>query len=126
MKQVKTITEKPQDTKAVLQRICDIISDKKGEEILLLDVSDIASFTSYLLICEGRNLRQNQAIADAVVERLKKEYGLRPSHIEGKGDAKWILLDYLEFVIHIFKPETRDFYSIDKLWGDGTRLEVSA
>ena len=114
------------DTKPILKKVWQIIEEKQGQEVTILDVREIASFTSFFVICEGRNKKQLQAICDELTHRLKKEEGLRPSHIEGFREAQWILLDYLEFVIHIFDPKTRSFYAIERLWSDGVRLEAQA
>lgn len=110
------------ETEKVLARVCAAIEDKKGEEIAVLDVREIASFTSYLVICEGSNNKQNQAICDAITRRLKKEDRLSPASVEGYREGQWILVDYLSFVVHIFSPETRRFYNLDRLWSDGKRL----
>lgn len=114
------------DTKRTLKKVCEAVEGKKGHDIAVLDVRDIASFTSYLVICDGRNQRQIQAICDSVVAKLKREDGLKPSHIEGYREAGWVLIDYLDFVVHIFSPEARNFYRLDKLWSDGVRLEPQA
>lgn len=114
------------DTKRILKKACDAIEDKKGQQLTVLDVQDIASFTRFLVICDGRNQRQNQAICDSVITKLKREERVAPSHVEGYQEAGWILIDYLEFIIHIFSTEARDFYRLDKLWSDGVRLEPQA
>ncbi len=114
------------DTKKTLKKVCEAIEDKKGHQLTVLDVHDIASFTQFLVICDGQNQRQNQAICDSVITKLKKEESLRPSHVEGYQEASWILIDYLEFIIHVFSAEARDFYRMDKLWSDGVRLEPRA
>ncbi|MEE8584940.1 MAG: ribosome silencing factor [Acidobacteriota bacterium] len=114
------------DAKKTLKKACEAIEDKKGERLTVLDVHDIASFTHFMVICEGRNQRQNQAICDSVITKLKREEGLPPSHVEGYQEASWILIDYLEFIIHVFSPEARDFYRLDRLWSDGVRLEPQA
>ncbi|MGW8178208.1 MAG: ribosome silencing factor [bacterium] len=107
------------ETKNVLRKVCEAIEDKKGEKILVLDISAISSFTDFFVICHGFNARQNQAIADAVKERLKKENGISPAHIEGYQTAEWILMDYLDCIVHVFSPESRDFYKLERLWNDG-------
>lgn len=114
------------DTKRILKKVCEAVEDKKGQDIAILDVRDIASFTRYLVICDGQNQRQNQAICDSVVSKLKREERLKPSHIEGYREAGWILVDYLDFVVHIFSSEARNFYRLEKLWSDGVRLEPQA
>ena len=104
-----------------LQSVYQALDDKKGEDIVALDISAIASFTDYFVIATGRNTRQTQAMADAVMEKLK-EVGLRAGHVEGYSAGEWILLDYVDFVVHIFVPSHRDFYGLERLWADARRL----
>jgi ribosome-associated protein len=99
--------------------------DKKAEKLELLDLRDGLAFTDFFIICTGNNLRQVQAIADGIQEALR-EKGVRPALVEGYNRAEWILLDYFDFIVHIFTPATRDFYALDRLWGDAKRIEVSA
>jgi ribosome-associated protein len=99
--------------------------DKKAEKLELLDLRDGLAFTDFFIICTGNNLRQVQAIADGIQEALR-EKGVRPALVEGYNRAEWILLDYFDFIVHIFTPATRDFYALDRLWGDARRIEVSA
>ncbi|MFQ5738426.1 MAG: ribosome silencing factor [Acidobacteriota bacterium] len=94
--------------------------------MIVLDVSEISSFTDFFVICHGNNRKQNQAICDQIVHELRKERHLSPSHLEGYANAEWILLDYLDFVVHIFSQQTRDFYKLEKLWGDGIAVEPRA
>jgi ribosome-associated protein len=100
--------------------------DKKASDIVLLDLRKAAGFTDYFLVCTGNNGRQIRAIADAVMETLASGYEIKPAHIEGYDRAEWILLDYFDFVVHIFAPETRVFYGLERLWGSADRLDVSA
>lgn len=113
-------------TESILKKVCKTIDDKKGEETLVLDVSKVSSFTDYFVICHGYNERQNQAICDGIVEQLKKEDNLRPSHVEGYRQAEWILIDYMDFVVHIFSLRSRQFYKLEKLWSDGVELHPEA
>ena len=114
------------DTKAILKEVWKIIDEKQGQDVLILDVREISSFSSFFVLCEGRNPKQNQAISDAITVTLKQEYGFLPEHVEGYREASWILIDYGDFIVHIFGSETRSFYSLEKLWGDGIRLEGQA
>lgn len=107
-----------------LQTTWKALEEKKGEEIVLLDISAISSFTDYFVIATGRSTRQAQALADAVMERLESE-GLSVSHIEGYQEGSWILLDYSNFIVHIFVPAHRQFYSLEKLWSEGRRIRTS-
>ena len=89
--------------------------DKKARDLVALDISGIASFASYFLLCTGDSSRQMQAIADEVEKQLKAS-GLRPSHVEGYRNSEWILLDYLELVVHIFSKTARAYYDLERLW----------
>ncbi len=88
---------------------------KKAEDISVLDLREVASFTDTFVICNGRNPRQNQAISDEVEKQLKQE-GRRPAGIEGYQQAEWILLDYGDMIVHIFSPRARDYYELERLW----------
>jgi ribosome-associated protein len=97
---------------------------KKANDMVALDISGIASFADFFILCTGDSSRQMQAIADVVEQRLRA-IGIRPSHIEGYQNAEWILMDYLEFVVHIFSKSARVYYDLERLWRDGKRLDVS-
>ena len=99
------------------------IDDKKGLDLVVLDISGIASFASCFLICSGESSRQIQAIADEVQEKMRAS-GFRPSHIEGYRNAEWILMDYVDLVVHIFSKNARAFYDLERLWRDGKRLDT--
>jgi ribosome-associated protein len=97
--------------------------DKKALDLVVLDVGEVASFTDYFLITSGTNARQVQAISDEVVERLKK-VGRRPARVEGYRGAEWVLLDYGDFVFHIFEEKARRFYDLERLWRDAGRVPL--
>jgi ribosome-associated protein len=99
--------------------------DKKAADVLLLDLRKAAGFADYFLICSGGNPRQIRAIADAVIDALSID-DARPAHVEGYERSEWILLDYFDFIVHIFAPETRMFYSLERLWGNAERVEIPA
>jgi ribosome-associated protein len=94
---------------------------KKGESIVVIGLKDISSFTDYFIIMSGNSNRQNIAIYENIEKELKKE-DIYPLHVEGKENAEWILMDYGSFILHIFSKETREYYSLEKLWGDGPKL----
>lgn len=96
--------------------------NRKASGIVVLDLKKAAAFTDYFVICSANNPRQVQAIADAVEQALKAEQQ-RPTLVEGYARAEWILLDYFDFVIHVFSKHARDFYGLDRLWGSATRHE---
>ena len=91
--------------------------DKQANEMVVLDLRKAQAFTDFFVICSGTNSRQVRAIADGIVEALAAE-GEKPSHVEGYDRSEWILLDYFDFIVHVFMPETRAFYGLERLWGD--------
>jgi ribosome-associated protein len=95
---------------------------RKGEEILVLDLRDVSSFTDFFVIMHGNSSRQNVALYESIEEELKRT-GFRPLSVEGKENAEWILMDYGSFLVHIFSRNSRDYYSLEKLWGDAPRLQ---
>ena len=99
--------------------------DKQATDVAVLDLRKAAGFTDYFVICSGNNPRQIRAIADHVIETLR-EQGAKPSHIEGYDRSEWVLLDYFDFIVHIFTPETRTFYGLERLWGNAETLDVDA
>src|SRR6185436_14231163 len=98
--------------------------DKKAEDVVVLDLRTAGGFTDYFVICTGGNPRQITAIADSVQERLKRDFNERPALMEGVDRSEWILLDYFNFVVHIFSRECRAFYALERLWGNADRHEL--
>jgi ribosome-associated protein len=97
--------------------------DKKAEELSVLEMEKgSGAFTDYFVLCNGTNPRQVQAIADEVELRLKKA-GLRPTHVEGYNQAEWVLIDYVDFVVHVFSEKARNFYDLERLWKSANKLE---
>ena len=94
---------------------------KMVELIVVIRLKEISSFTDYFIIMNGNSTRQNTAIYENVEKELKKE-SILPLHVEGKENAEWILMDYGSFILHIFSKEAREYYSLEKLWGDGPKL----
>jgi ribosome-associated protein len=108
------------------ERICAAIraaSDRKALDMVVLDLREVASFTDYFLITSGTNVRQVQAIADAVVEQLKKQ-GTRAARVEGYNAAEWVLVDYGDFILHVFEDKARKFYDLERLWRDAARVPL--
>lgn len=99
--------------------------EKQARDLVVLDLRKAAGFTDYFVICSGTNARQVRAIADAVMETLAAS-GAKPAHIEGYDRSEWILLDYFDFIVHVFAPETRMFYGLERLWGSAEPVEVPA
>jgi ribosome-associated protein len=96
--------------------------DKKAHDLVVLNLRKAHGFTDYFVICSGTNARQIRAIADAVKEALAAE-GIRPAHVEGYERTDWVLLDYFDFIVHVFAPQTRLFYGLERLWGNAERVE---
>lgn len=98
--------------------ICRYAADKKAHEILEIDLRGIVGYTDYFVICSGNTERQVKAIHDGILEGCKHEHGRLPRQVEGVGDAQWILMDFLDVVVHVFTPEKREFYRLERLWGE--------
>jgi ribosome-associated protein len=99
--------------------------DKKASDVVVLDLRKASAFTDFFVIATGANMRQVQAIAEAVEGALAR-HGTRPALVEGLGRSEWVLIDYFDFIVHVFTPATREFYGLERLWGDAERVEVSA
>jgi len=126
--QAAAVTAEEECGKELDERLCTALraaSDKKALDLVVLDLRPIASFTDYFLITSGTNPRQVQAIADAVVEELKKE-GTRAARVEGYKTAEWVLVDYGDFVVHVFEDKARRFYDLERLWREAARVELPA
>ena len=98
-------------------------ADRKAIDIVALDLREVAGYTDFFVICSGNSDRQTKAIHDAIHQGLKKEQRLLPRRVEGLSEARWILMDYLDVVVHVFTPETRDFYRLEALWGEVPRRD---
>ena len=108
-----------------VKRALEAAQDKKAVDILVLDLRKASAFTDFFVICTGGNLRQVQAIADAIQDALAQK-GLKPALTEGYERGQWILMDYFDFIVHIFSPATREFYGLERLWGDAKRIEIGS
>jgi ribosome-associated protein len=106
--------------------IAEYASDRKALDIVQIDLREIVGYTDYLVICTGRTDRQTKAIHDAVHQGMKSEHGLLPRRVEGVSQARWILMDYLDVVVHVFTPETRTYYRLEQLWGEAPAQAVGA
>jgi ribosome-associated protein len=120
MKKAERRPRLPKDVAAAIAAA----QDKKGSDLIVLDLRRSSAFTDYFVLCTGQNQRQVKAIADAVEEALKRAK-LRPAHVEGYDRADWVLLDYFTFIVHIFTPATREFYGLERLWGQAVRIVVT-
>ena len=108
----------------ILNTIYNAIDDKKGVNARILDISAITTISDYFIVTSGNNYNQVRAIADNVEEELLKKHGMRPERVEGYNNGEWILLDYIDYVIHVFDREQRLFYDIERIWSDGKEIEV--
>ena len=114
----------PLDSGALADRIAAICSDRKAIDLLVVDLRGMVGYTDYFVVCTGNTERQTKAIHDAVYRELKDDLGLLPRRAEGAGEARWILLDYLDVVLHVFTPQAREFYRLENLWGDAPSRSV--
>src|SRR4051812_40481345 len=105
-------------------RVAEIASDKVAQDIRVFDLRGIVSYTDFFVICSGGSERQTKAVHDAIYETLKHDEDLLPRRAEGQREARWILLDYLDVVTHIFTPEARDYYRLEQLWGEAPSRAV--
>jgi ribosome-associated protein len=110
----------------IAEAITAYAADRKALDIVQLDLREIVSYTDYFVICTGRSDRQVKAIHDAIHLGMKDAHGLLPGRVEGVAQAQWILMDYLDVVVHVFTPETREFYRLEQLWGEAPVLAVAA
>lgn len=104
-----------------VKRVVSIMMDKKAEQVVVLKLKGISDITDFMVICQGNSTRQNSAISAEIQKKLSRQFKLKPFGVEGQREADWILLDYIDFVVHIFLEETRARYSLEKLWMDAKR-----
>jgi len=100
------------------QTIAALAADKKAVDLVELDVRGVVGYTDFFLVCSGNTARQVKAIHDGIHQTLKDDHGLLPRRVEGLAEARWILMDYLDVVVHIFTPDARGFYRLEQLWGE--------
>ena len=111
----------PEETVAA---VTDLAADRKALDIVQLDLRGMIGYADYFVICSGRTDRQTRAIHDAIHEGMKAR-GVLPRRVEGLSEAKWILMDYLDVVVHVFTPDTREYYRLEQLWGEAPKVEVA-
>ena len=102
--------------------IVELITDKKGSDIILLDIRQVSLLADYFVICSGDSERQVRAIVDEVLEKVKKETGIVPLSVEGGASSGWVLVDYGSVIVHVFAPSLREYYSLEKLWSEATMV----
>ena len=108
---------------AEVKQVVSIMLDKKAEQVVVLKLKGLSEVTDFLVICHGNSSRQNSAISEEIQKNLKKQHKLKPFGVEGEREAEWILLDYIDFVVHIFSVEIRRKYALEKLWMDARRYD---
>ena len=113
------------DLPAEVSRAIDLLLDRKAEDVTLLDLRTLGGATDFFLLATGRSDTHVSAIADNLVEELRKE-GVRPFGVEGMRGGRWVLIDYVDFVVHVFHPAAREFYQLERLWGDAPVREFTA
>jgi ribosome-associated protein len=111
-------------SEALARRLAELADSKKAEDVVVLDMRGLVAYTDFLAICTARNERQARAIVDEVKLQLKRETGLLPGGVDGSGEAGWIILDYLDCVLHVFTAEARDRYQLEDLWREAPRLDL--
>ena len=114
------------DPSELAATIAEYAADKKAIDLVRLDVGELLGYTDHFVIATGNTDRQTKAIADGIQEGLKKDHGIFPRRIEGLPEARWILMDYLDVVVHIFTPDARDFYRLEQLWGEAPKRAVGS
>ena len=102
-----------------------VASDSKAEDIVVIDVTGRVSYADHIVVCTGQHARHAAAIANHIAMALKKQFDVQPTGIEGKESGRWVLVDYGDFVIHVFEQSQRGYYDIDSLWGDAPRLPLA-
>lgn len=113
--------EIPADAAELAHRIVEIASDKKGSDIVMLRTAELTTMADFFVICSGRSDRQVQALAGAILDELRDD-GIRPLGIEGKASARWVLLDFGSVIVHVFAPEEREYYGLERLWSKAAQV----
>jgi len=119
--EIDTVRKAPEQPLDLARRIVEILSDRKAADIVLLDIHPMASFADYFVICTAASERQMQALAEAVAEALERD-GIRPAQVEGAPDSGWILMDYGDVIVHIFSPDTRSYYQLERIWANAPTI----
>jgi ribosome-associated protein len=116
-------TAAPFELPGELARAAELAMERKAGELVALDLRGISSATDYFLIASGSSDTQVRSIAEHIIEELRAE-GVRPGHVEGLEGGHWVLVDYIDFVVHVFHPQARSFYQLEGLWGDAPRQDL--
>jgi len=111
---------------ALAEAIAGYAADKKARHLVELDLRGVLGYTDYFLVCSGGTERQTKAIHDGIHLGMKDDHGILPRRVEGAAEARWILMDYLDVVVHVFTPDARDFYRLEQLWGEAPKRTFEA
>ena len=123
---LKSVEEKEVQIKVLVDSIVEGIQDIKGKDIVVLDLTELPhSVTDFFIICSGDSNTQVDGISNSLVRKTREELSEKPWHKEGLNNSEWILLDYVNVVVHIFYRDVRDFYNLEDLWADGNRTDIS-
>ena len=109
------------DPATLARVIAEYAADKKAIDVAELDLRGVLGYTDFFVVCSGNTDRQTKAIHDGIHQGLKKDHGMLPRRVEGLGEARWILIDYLDVIVHVFTPDAREFYRLEQLWGEAPR-----
>ena len=112
------------ESRELADRIAELAADKLAADVVVIDLHDVIGYTDFFVICSGNTERQTKAIHDGIHDELKKVHGLLPRRVEGDREARWVLMDYLGCVVHIFTPEAREYYRLEQLWGEAPSRAV--
>lgn len=119
-----TVTDGGLSPDRMAAAVAELAADRKALDIVCLDLRGMIGYSDYFVICTGRTDRQAKAIHDGIHQGMKSRYGLLPRRVEGLSEAHWVLMDYLDVIVHVFTPETRDYYRLEQLWGEAPALAV--
>jgi ribosome-associated protein len=119
-------SEEPLSPLEQARRVAALAQEKLAQDVVILDMRPVCTYTDYFVVCTGQNPRQAKAIYDEVRERLKRDERIVPRSVEGDAEARWIVADYLDLVLHVFTPDARAYYRLEELWGDVPAVEVEA
>jgi ribosome-associated protein len=114
-----------EESRKVADRIAELAADKLAVDVVVIDLHDVIGYTDFFVICSGNTERQAKAIHDGIHQGMK-EGGVLPRRVEGLNEARWILMDYLDVIVHVFTPDARDYYRLEQLWGEAPRHAVGA
>ena len=115
----------PAESRELADRIAELAADKLAVDVVVIDLHDVIGYTDFFVICSGNTERQTKAIHDGIHQGMKQEHVL-PRRVEGLNEARWILMDYLDVIVHVFTPEARDYYRLEQLWGEAPRHAVAS